>query len=58
MVSVLILSMKYDLFGMWSTAIGGSLIAVIMALALMRPIKGMVVGIQWALRMHGFDKSL
>ena len=58
MVSILIVSMNYELFGMWTTAIGGSLIAVIMALALMRPIKGMVVGLQWALRMHGFDKSL
>jgi len=58
MVFFLVLAMKYELFGMWTTAIGGSMIAVIMALALLRPIKGMVVGIQWALRMHGFDKSL
>ena len=57
-ISLLIVSMKYELFGISTTAIGGSMIAVIMALALMRPIKGMVVGIQWALRMHGFDKSL
>jgi len=58
MVSALIISMKFELFGMWTTAIGGSVISVIMALALMRPVKGMVVGLQWALRMHGFDKSL
>ena len=29
-------------------------LAIASALALMRPIKGMVVGAQWALRMHGF----
>ncbi len=57
-LSVLMVSMKYDLFEMWTTAIGGSMIAVFMALALMRPVKGMVIGLQWALRMHGFDKSL
>lgn len=28
--------------------------AVIMSLALLRPIKGFVVGMQWATRMHGF----
>ena len=29
-------------------------VAIVTAVALMRPIKGMVVGAQWALRMHGF----
>ncbi|WP_291407061.1 DUF983 domain-containing protein [Devosia sp.] len=28
--------------------------AVIMSLALLRPIKGFVVGMQWATKMHGF----
>lgn len=53
-VGVLMISMKYEWFGMWTTAIGGSIIAMILAFALMRPIKGMVVGLQWALEMHGF----
>ncbi|MCP4181748.1 MAG: DUF983 domain-containing protein [Hyphomicrobiales bacterium] len=57
-LSVLMVSMKYNLFEICITAIGGSLIAVIIALALMRSVKGMIVGLQWALRMHGFDKSL
>jgi uncharacterized protein (DUF983 family) len=27
------------------------------ALALLQPVKGTVVGLQWALRMHGFDEN-
>ena len=27
------------------------------SLALLQPVKGAVVGLQWALRMHGFDES-
>jgi uncharacterized protein (DUF983 family) len=29
----------------------------IMSLALLQPVKGAVVGFQWALRMHGFDEN-
>jgi uncharacterized protein (DUF983 family) len=57
-VALLMVSMQFEIFGMWTTAIGGSILAVIMAILLMRPLKGMVVGLQWALGMHGFDKSL
>ena len=32
-------------------------LTVILALALLRPVKGAVVGLQWALYMHGFDGS-
>ena len=32
----------------------GTLIA---SLALLQPVKGAVVGMQWALRMHGFDEA-
>ncbi|MGI6244392.1 MAG: DUF983 domain-containing protein [Pseudochelatococcus sp.] len=31
------------------------LLTLALSLALMRPVKGAVVGYQWALRMHGFD---
>ncbi|CTQ54099.1 hypothetical protein LP7551_02631 [Roseibium album] len=31
------------------------LLTVLLAIALMRPIKGALVGLQWALYMHGFD---
>jgi uncharacterized protein (DUF983 family) len=28
---------------------------LILSLLLLQPVKGAVVGVQWALRMHGFD---
>jgi len=28
---------------------------LVASLALLQPVKGTVVGLQWALRMHGFD---
>ena len=30
---------------------------LLMSLALLQPVKGAVVGLQWALRMHGFDDN-
>jgi uncharacterized protein (DUF983 family) len=33
-------------------------VTALTALAVIRPIKGGVVGLQWALRMHGFGRSL
>ncbi len=38
-------------FALWPTLTLG------LALLLMQPVKGAVVGLQWALRMHGFDPS-
>jgi uncharacterized protein (DUF983 family) len=32
-------------------------LALVMALALLQPIKGATIGLQWALYMHGFDGS-
>jgi uncharacterized protein (DUF983 family) len=32
-------------------------ITVVASLLLLQPVKGAVVGIQWALRMHGFDEQ-
>jgi uncharacterized protein (DUF983 family) len=32
-------------------------LTLILSLALLQPVKGAVVGIQWALRMHGFDEN-
>ena len=46
--------MKLELFGMWTIMWITIALALIMAFAVMRPLKGMVVGAQWALRMHGF----
>jgi uncharacterized protein (DUF983 family) len=30
-------------------------LALVMALGLLQPIKGAIIGLQWALYMHGFD---
>lgn len=32
-------------------------LTVILSLALLQPIKGALIGVQWALRMHGFDPN-
>ena len=32
-------------------------VTFVASLALLQPVKGAVVGMQWALRMHGFDES-
>ena len=32
-------------------------LTLVMSLALLQPVKGTVVGMQWALRMHGFDEN-
>jgi uncharacterized protein (DUF983 family) len=32
-------------------------LTLVASLALLQPVKGAVVAIQWALRMHGFDEA-
>src|SRR4051794_12419320 len=32
-------------------------VTLLLSLVLLQPVKGAVVGIQWALRMHGFDEN-
>lgn len=32
-------------------------LTLILSLALLQPVKGVVVALQWALRMHGFDEN-
>jgi uncharacterized protein (DUF983 family) len=32
-------------------------LTLILSLVLLQPVKGAVVGVQWALRMHGFDEQ-
>ena len=46
--------MTYKLVSMWAMIAITLTVCVAAALLMMRPIKGMVVGSQWALRMHGF----
>ena len=39
---------------LWILWLGSATAITVMALALLRPMKGLVVALQWALRMHGF----
>lgn len=42
---------------MWTLAAIWLPAALIMSLALIRPVKGALIGIQWANAMHGFSKT-
>lgn len=42
---------------LWVHALLWIPLTILMSLALLRPIKGALVGLQWALYMHGFDPS-
>jgi uncharacterized protein (DUF983 family) len=49
--------MLLDLFSLWTMTAITVALAVASAVALMRPLKGMVIGAQWAMRMHGFGSE-
>lgn len=49
--------MSYKFMGMWATTFTTALLCVLVGLVLMRPLKGMIVGNQWALGMHGFGEE-
>ena len=34
------------------------LLTVVLSMALMQPVKGAVIGLQWAFHMHGFDNGM
>ncbi len=53
-VAAAMIVMQMEIFGLWTLVIGTCALAIIAAIALMRPLKGMTVGAQWAMRMHGF----
>ena len=53
-VAASIIAMDLEVMGLWSLVISACLLALLLAVLLMRPLKGLVVGAQWALRMHGF----
>lgn len=42
---------------MWVSMTMWPLIGLAMTLSLLQPLKGLVVGLQWALGMHGFEQS-
>jgi uncharacterized protein (DUF983 family) len=41
----------------WFSATLWPSLTAVLALALLQPVKGAVVGLQWALGMHGFEES-
>ena len=53
-VGAMMFLMTWEWFDMWTFAGLTILVALTSAILLMRPIKGAVIGAQWALRMHGF----
>ena len=53
-VGAMMVLMTWEFFGMWTTMFLTMAVSILAAWALMQPLKGMVVGTQWALRMHGF----
>jgi uncharacterized protein (DUF983 family) len=53
-IGAMMVLMTFDVLGMWATMAVTIVLCVASAFLLMRPLKGMVVGTQWALRMHGF----
>ncbi len=53
-VALTMIVMDMKIIGMWTLVALACTLAIILAVALMRPLKGMVVGAQWATRMHGF----
>ena len=53
-VAMMMMALTWKLVGMWTGMFLTILVAIIVSVFLMRPLKGMVVGAQWAMRMHGF----
>jgi uncharacterized protein (DUF983 family) len=53
-VGGLVLAEKFSDWSMTTHMLVWPALTVAMCLALMQPIKGGVIGLQWALRMHGF----
>ena len=53
-VALAMILMEMELLGTWPLVTLSSTLAVLLSICLMRPLKGTVVALQWALRMHGF----
>lgn len=56
-VGAMMVIMTFGWFGMWTFTAITLAVALVSAVFLMRPIKGAVVGAQWALGMHGFGNE-
>ena len=49
--------MKFEGLPLWLHAIMWPTLAILLCVGLLQPVKGAVVGLQYALRMHGFGKA-
>lgn len=56
-VGGLLMAEKYGDWPMWVHMSLWPAMALALSLLLMQPVKGGVVGLQWAMRMHGFDSG-
>jgi uncharacterized protein (DUF983 family) len=53
-VGAMVMVLVFELLPLWPATALTVLVAVAAAFVFMRPLKGLVVGAQWALGMHGF----
>ena len=53
-VAMMMAALAWKIVGMWTGMFLTIGVAIFASILLMRPLKGMVVGAQWAMRMHGF----
>ena len=53
-VAATMIVMDAKILSLWPLIGLACVSAILLAVVLMRPLKGMVVGAQWAMRMHGF----
>lgn len=53
-VALAMILMDMEILGTWQLVGFICILAIVLAVLLMRPLKGTVVGAQWAMRMHGF----
>lgn len=53
-IGTMMLFMDSEFLPVWGITLLTAAIAVAVSISMMRPLKGLVVGAQWALRMHGF----
>jgi uncharacterized protein (DUF983 family) len=54
---ILMNEMSASPWPLWVTAAVWLPLTLIMTLALMQPVKGAIIGMQWGLRLHGFDPA-
>ncbi len=53
-VAAMMIAYQWQLMNMWALMVVTIVASILISVLAMRPLKGMVVGAQWALRMHGF----